>query len=152
MADLARVELPGSRRLSPEEKLRWAREQAGRERIHHAATKLEVAERSLRLEYRDLIHRSEAKQREVRARLAELATSAEERDRVEGDDAAACWGWLAALTPLLREYVAGYWVLAFGSARDRAHFALRPDARPAMINQVLSTGGVVDDDGKFMEV
>lgn len=54
--------------------------------------------------------------------------------------------------PLLREYLAAYTLLAFGSAQDRARFVLRPGLRQQMIDYVLEAGGCFDNHGKWTEV
>ena len=149
LAGEAGVELPGSRRLSPEERQRFAAEQAKRERVGNAAEKLEAAERGIRLQYCELIHKCERRRREVGRRLRELQQGAPENRPGECE---ACWGWLAALASLLRDYIAAYWVLAFGSARLRATFTLRPAMRQQMITLVVLAGGVAGDDAKFVEM
>jgi hypothetical protein len=53
---------------------------------------------------------------------------------------------------LLRSYLAGYTLLSFGSARDRAHFVLRPQMRHELIHRVLQSGGCFDNDAKWMEM
>lgn len=146
LATTARV--PLQRPMTVEERHRLRQQQALHERISRAAVKLTAAERELRLWYRDLIHRCGRKQREVSARLATLANGSPERWRQETE---SCWGWLAALTPLLREYLTAYSLLGFASASDRARFVLRPALRQGMIDCALLEG-FVDDAGKRREV
>jgi hypothetical protein len=81
-----------------------------------------------------MIQRCERKQDEVRRRMAELHRGAVER---WGGEYEGCWGWLAVLVPLLRSYLAGYTLLAFGCAQDRARFVLRPALRQGMIDCAL---------------
>jgi hypothetical protein len=141
-ARLARVELPTAKRLSREERRQFALERVHHRRVGEAAVMLKTAERDLRLWYRDLIHRCEQKQTEVRQRMA--------GERWQGEFE-GWWGWLAVLHSLLRDYLAAYSVLSFGCETDRARFTLKPALRQAMITRALLEG-FVDDHGKWREV
>jgi hypothetical protein len=146
LAAEAHIQLPVA--MTREERQRLAREQVRHKRIGKAAGKAVAVKNDLRLRYRNLIDATERKQREFRARLAELADGSPERWRQKTE---GCWNWLATLTPLLREYLAAYSLLNFGSARDQAKFTLRPALRQAMIDRALWEG-FVDDHGKRREV
>jgi hypothetical protein len=80
--------------------------------------------------------------------MAELNGGASERWQGEFE---GCWGWLAALHSLLRDYLAAYSLLSFGCDTDRAKFVLRPVQRQQIINTALLCG-FVDKHGKRLEV
>src|SRR5262249_2651126 len=52
----------------------------------------------------------------------------------------------------LREAIAGYYLLSFGTVSERIEFVLHPEKRAAAIDAVLDRGSVRDDEGWVMEV
>jgi hypothetical protein len=106
----------------------------------------EAKERDLRFWFRDLIHALEHRQDEVGNRLDELWRGAPEKRVGECE---TCWHGLAMLHSLVRNTLAAYSILSFGSARDRRRFVLQPERRDELITRTLWSGGVWGDDGRW---
>jgi len=143
LAEMTRISLPTA--ITPDERRRFARERAQYERISSAAQKLEMAERHLRIFYRNRIHACEHKQGEISRRLETLGKGAH-------GEADGCWRLLAAFSTLLQADLAAYTILSFGTELDRANFVLKPELRQEMIAAVQWKGGFVDDDQCWIEV
>src|SRR6266849_3801055 len=116
--------------------------QQRRKREDDAAELAEGVQR-LRLEYRASIHAMEQIVVDMRKRLLSQLT-------VEDYD--LCGQALSMALDELREAVAGYYLLTFGTDRERADFLFHPEQRDEGILAVLLCGSVRDEEGHFMEV
>jgi hypothetical protein len=131
-------------RHSAEHRQRARREQQKREHINEVAVDLAEAERQLRFEYRDEIHLNERITREMQQRLQDCQVGSSEYED--------CVAVLSMVLPELREAIAGYYLLSFGSTAERLDFILYPEKRAEAISAVMLRGTVRDDDGHVMEV
>lgn len=145
LADLAGVRLEKPQNATDAIRLRQEAEE--RRRISATAVKLQVIERGLRVKYRETIHNCERELRRASHRLQDLMNARADEQATSG-----YWAWLKVLWEMLQEALVGYSILAFGNARDRAWFTLRPDERHTMIGDAYMAGGFYDDDGHFIEV
>lgn len=130
--------------LSETERAQLAKQRRERNRVKQAAVDLAQAEHELRMRYRDEIHALEAARRDATARLSNSETSAEEVER--------SWDLLALIQDELRECLATYYLLSFGTCAERQEFIENPEWRDHAIRGVLDRGAVHDDAGHVLEV
>lgn len=119
-------------------------EQWKRKRIRDAAIKLAAAEKSLRLNYRDAVHRMEKIISEMGERLLLHGSMT--------NDHASCGQLLSQTLDDLRRSIAAHALLCFGPISDCANFMLHFDQLDAAVTRVMLRGSVVDDDGFVTEV
>ena len=117
---------------------------AERARAQRAAETLAAAERPLRIQYRNEIHKLDEVERLTSRRLENALQRSPAPEQL--------WRQLQASVELRWAVVAGYSVLAFGSIEERARFVTRPWERHAIIKQVLQSGSIRMDNGKPMEI
>lgn len=119
--------------------------QRNRERRRQVAARARLCaiERRLLISLRNKIHRLENVRRDAAQRISKRGVTS---------DCDAEWEILKVVHSQLLRMVAGYYILSFASRRDRARFALQPDARTKMVNDALEAGVVVGDGGKVMEI
>jgi hypothetical protein len=115
-----------------------------REHIQRSAQILSANQQRLRMEVRNELHVAERLKRQISDRLRILP--------LDCSEAESCWDLLEMLEREIGENDAAYRLLSFGSAKDRARFVLNEAAREEMISAVLFSGGISDDEGRFMEV
>jgi hypothetical protein len=139
--------------MSPRERRELDERQRSRELLDAAVEWLDQEIHKLRLEYREEIHTLERIQREMGERLKDLWVSPHSPllliHQAERD---SCFHVLEMALPQLREAIAGYYLLSFGTAGEAADFVRHPDMRDAAINAVLNRGTVRDDQGYSVEV
>jgi hypothetical protein len=131
--------------ISPTEWRELRREQ---DKLNKAALHVAATERAVRLEYSSEIHALE----QLRARAAERLKALDDgvAERFEGE-AEFAWSALALVAARLPVVIAGYYVIAFGSAKDRYQFIFNPELRKNVAQCVLERGYVTDDRGGVME-
>lgn len=122
---------------------------SNRVRERNAAEQLKAAAKRIRLSVRKKLHQLERWQRTVNRRLANLRRGSTEKYRGERE---LCWWALEDVLPRIRRAVAAYYILSFGSAKDREAFVLHPEQRKSMINSVLDVCYLRDDQGRYVEV
>ncbi len=145
VASIAGVELANSTEVRRE--LAEAKKKA--QRVKTATKKLQSLERDLLLTTREEVLSLHKLRRDAGARLAALRRGAKPRFLGESELA---WSALALVAGQELRAVATYTFLAFASPADQAHFALNPRERERMVDAVLTTGAVVDEKGRVMEV
>jgi hypothetical protein len=117
--------------------------QQKRQRKDDAGAELAKGVRRLRLEYRASIHAMEQIVRDMGKRLL---------GRLTVEDYGLCGHVLSMALDELREAVAAYYLLTFGTDRARADFFLHPEQRDDEILAVLLCGSVRDEERHLMEV
>ena len=130
----------------PEEIEKHRRE---RQRVEAGSAKLAEIERRLRLGYREELHDLHEIRRNAGERLKALANG--EPCRWEGEGK-FLGGALSFVANHLPNTSVSHQILAFGETELRMRFALNPDTRQVMIDEVLLAGHIVDDDGKWVDV
>ena len=118
-----------------------------RERIARQAIDLVEQERTLRLAYRDTIHRMERLVSEMRQRLRDVSPYCADQDEY-----ATCGSVLVMALDEQRAAVAAYCLSSFGMVAARMDFLLHPQSRDRVIATVLERGYVRDDHGRIKEV
>ena len=118
-------------------------------RVMIAAEKLRTLERELLLTAREELLGLHRLRRNAGARLTALANG--KRPRFGGEEGVA-WDALALTARNELRAATAYIVLAFGSERDRARFALQVGEREHMIDEALERGFVQADSGAITEV
>jgi hypothetical protein len=109
-----------------------------------AALEFKPGLRDLRLHYREQIHCYERILHDTRERM-----------NVEGiskEDWETCGNVVSLALDELREAVAAYFLLSFGTISEQREFLENPEWRPAALNGLLARGIVRDDQGHTMEV
>jgi hypothetical protein len=110
-----------------------------RKRLQGAAETIETEAKRLRLQSRDYLHILDRIDREVSNRL--------QHDPQED----LYWQILSLLPDERRRATAEYYLLAFGSAGDRARYALNEDGRESMLDTVL-LDGFLRNESSYIEV
>ena len=118
---------------SAESQRELERSRQERKRLQSAAETIEAEAKRLRLQSRDYLHTLDRIDREVSDRL--------QHDPQED----VYWQILGLLPHERRRATAEYYLLFFGSARDRACYVLHENARDEMANAVMVTGCVRGD-------
>lgn len=121
-----------------------------RDRVQGAAEKLVRAEDRLRQRYARYNRTIHYARRLAGVRLRAVCCRGQ-AERFTGE-ATVCEQLLATVPMLERRVIAAFAILAYGSARQRAEFILRPDTRAAAVAEVLQSGTVVDGDSRPVEV
>lgn len=105
--------------------------------IGKAAKRLEAIERQVLLGYRDELHHLGAVRCGAGERIQAIVAGAPERWLGEGQHALET---LLSVNVQVHRLEAAYYIVAFGSAAERARFALRPGDREVMIDEALASG------------
>ncbi len=132
------------RDLTESERSLLAEQRRERNRAKQAAIDSVRAEHELRMRYRSEIHALEAARRDATGQLGNPEKSAADREN--------CWKLLALIQDELRECLATYYLLSFGTCAERQEFIENPEWRDHAIRGVLDHGFVSDDSGHVMEV
>jgi hypothetical protein len=121
-------------------------DEARKDRAGQAQAALEIKRgiRNLRLHYRNQVQCFEGILREMRELIDVSTTSEAERE--------TCGSVINTALDELREFVAGYYLLAFGTQAEQEEFFRDPGRRNAAVAGVLSRGIIRDDRGHVMEV
>jgi hypothetical protein len=119
-----------------------------RERAESIAAKWDAAERRQRLKYRDALHRLDKSQRLTSEALARVI----QNQSLDPSSEDTLWGKLQETVNLRKRVSAAYYLLSFGSLKDRARFVTRLEERKVLIGHVLDCGVLRTDDGKTVEV
>jgi hypothetical protein len=130
--------------LSESELSHLAEQKRERDRARQAAVDLARAEHEVRMRYRCEIHALEAARLDATARLGNPGTSTEDTEK--------CWHLLALISDEMRECLAAYYLLSFGSSAARQEFVRAPAWRDHAVIGILSRGCVSDDAGHTVEV
>ncbi len=130
--------------LSESERSHLAEQRRERQRQKQVAVDLAQAEHELRMRYRHEIHTLETVRRDATARLGNSETWSEEVER--------SWDLLALIQDELRECLATYYLLSFGTCAERQEFIENPEWRDRAVRGVLDRGLVRDDRGHMTEV
>lgn len=147
LVELAGIEWAALNTAEVRQQLAAAKKKA--QRVKAASQKLQRLEQDLVLAARDELLSFHKLRRDAGARLAALRRGAKPRFLGESELA---WSALALVAGQELRAVAKYTFLTFASPADRAHFALNPRERQSMVDAVLTTGAVVDEKGRVMEV
>jgi hypothetical protein len=139
LAEEARVELPGSRKLSPKERRRSARERAEHEcyerELDEAVAECERRERVMRRWRRRQIHRCD--------RVLYKPGPWTEQD----------WLRAKAASVMRESLLIEYTLLSFGALEQRVRYLVSDERKRASILAALRwAGGVTTNDGPFVEV
>ena len=113
---------------SAESQRELERSRRGRKRLQSAAEKIEAEAKRLSLELREYLHALDRIDREVSDRL--------QHDPQED----IYWQILSLLPDEKRRTLAAYYLLAFGSAADRARYVLDESTRESQIDTLLLDG------------
>ncbi len=119
------------------------------QRVKAASQKLQRLEQDLVLAARDELLSLHKLRRDAGARLAALRRGARPRF---ADEEAVAWDALALVAEQELGVAAKYSLLAFGAPTARSCYALHPEQRRTLTDDVLTTGAVVDEKGRVMEV
>lgn len=145
LADLAGVPLDGSSFSRRETaRARWERE-----RLEALALDSLDAECVLRLGAANEVRSLERIRDRASQRLSILLAG--ERERWVGETEIA-WGALKYVAERLPEALAEYYLLSFGSEKQRFEFVRCPTDRGFLVERTLLLGGLEDDVGRFVEV
>jgi hypothetical protein len=125
--------------MSPAEKGKLRQLQRKREQLDSTVVSVEQAECELRTHYRNEIHTLERLQRQTGERMRKSIDSPA--------DIEDCWRVHAEALPRLREAVAAYYLLSFGTVGERIDFTLHPGERDRAIQAAMLRGTVRDDHG-----
>ena len=116
-------------------------------RLDVATEKLRLLEAHLRARYREEILDLE--------QIKDLASGILKAKHEAGkcDDVSECaWKAIALVNNWLPRVAAGYTILSFANAKERARFALHPEQAEEIIDQTIHRGFVMDDKVRFCEV
>lgn len=119
------------------------------QRIKAASQKLYSLEKNLLLDARDQLLSLHRLRRNAGARLADIRIG--QKPRFLGEEDLA-WSALALVARQELGVSAKYLLLAFGTPTVRARYALHPEQRRTLTNEVLTAGVVVDERGRVIEV
>ncbi len=119
------------------------------ERVKAATKKLQRLEKHLLLDARKEVLGLHRLRRNAGARLAALRRG--QQPRFIGEE---CLAWDALELVARNELAvsAKYLLLAFGAPTVRSRYALHPEQRRTLVEEVLLAGAVVDEKGRVMEV
>lgn len=118
-------------------------------RIKVAGQNLHKLEQELLLAARDELLSLHKLRRNAGARLAAIRRGAQPRF---ANEEAAAWDALALVAEQELAVSAKYLLLAFGAPAMRSRYALHPEQRRTLTDEVLTTGVVVDESGRVMEI
>jgi hypothetical protein len=135
--------------LTPELRRELEQRRRKRRRLERAAQKLLAIEQSVMLDFRDEIHRLEGVRRNAGRRLACLRRGGKERFAGECE---AAWTALESVSLQMPHLVVGYYISALACQAERVRFALQPEQREEMIEDVLIKGLIKTGDNSFMEI
>ena len=147
LAALAGVEWAALNTAEVRQQLAEARKEA--QRVKVASQKLQRLERDLLLAARDELLSLHKLRRDAGARLAALRRGARPRF---ADEEAVAWDALGLVAEQELAVSAKYLLLAFCAPTVRSRYALHPEQRRALTDEVLTTGVIVDEKGRVMEV
>jgi len=119
------------------------------QRVKAASQKLQRLEQDLVLAARDELLSLHKLRRDAGARLAALRRGARPRF---ADEEAVAWDALGLVAEQELAVSAKYLLLAFCAPTVRSRYALHPEQRRALTDEVLTTGVIVDEKGRVMEV
>ncbi len=126
-----------------------ARQNRKRARLEGAAEQYQDLERACRLAYRGQLLALVQGQTAVSRRLAAIGRGCVQASPREEE---IWWETLVHVDGQERRVRAAYHLLAFGAEDLRQRFVLYESQREPLCGQVLDDGGVVDDDGRFVEM
>lgn len=112
-----------------------------------ATEKLRLLEADLRARYREQIFDLE-RIKGLASGILKAKHEAEECDR----ESEWAWSAIELVNNWLPRVAAGYTILSFASAKERATFALQPERAEGIIEKTLQRGHVLDDCGHVCEV
>ena len=143
LAHLSGVELSSHRPTSQQ----WAERRRKEERAEYDTEKLRLIEGHLRARYREEIHKLE----QLKQKASRILKEAPEHG---GSNVFAEWAWDAVelATKWLPRLLAGYSILCFAGAKERATFALYPEQAEQITGETLQRAYVTDDPGRMVEV
>lgn len=147
LAALAGVKWAALNTAEVRQQLAEARKEA--QRVKVASQKLQRLERDLLLAARDELLSLHKLRRDAGARLAALRRGARPRF---ADEEAVAWDALGLVAEQELAVSAKYSLLSFGAPTARSRYALHPEQRRTLTNEVLTAGAVVDEKGRVMEV
>lgn len=113
------------------------------EEVREAARQLAEEEKRLRLGYRQTIHAMERIVQEMKHRLL-FHQSDPERE--------VCGNVLTMALDELREAIAAYYLLSFGSIAERSEYVRNCDRRDQIVMAVILRGTVSDDSGHILDI
>ena len=147
LAALAGVDWAELNTSEMRQQLAEAKEKA--QRVKAASQKLQRLEQVLVLAARDELLSLHKLRRDAGARLTALRRGAQPRF---ADEEAVAWDALGLVAEQELAVSAKYLLLTFGAPTVRSRYALRPEQRRTLTNEVLTTGAVVDEKGCVMEL
>ena len=147
LAALAGVEWADLNTAEVRQQLAAAKKKA--QRVKAASQKLQRLEQDLVLAARDELLSLHKLRRDAGARLAALRRGARPRF---ADEEAVAWDALGLVAEQELAVSAKYLLLAFGAPTVRSRYALHPEQRRTLVEEVLLAGAVVDEKGRVMEV
>jgi hypothetical protein len=109
-----------------------------RKRLQSAAETIEAEAKRLRLESRDYLHALDRIERDI-------------SNRMWHDPQEIYWEILSLLPDEKRRTLAAYYLLAFGSAADRARYVLDESTRESMLDTLL-LDGCLRNESSYIEV
>ncbi len=112
-----------------------------------ATEKLRLLEAHLRQQYRQEIYDLE-KIKDMASGILQAKHERAECDR----ESEWAWSAIELAKNWLPRVAAGYTILSFASAKERATFALQPERAEGIIEETLQRGHVLDDCGRVCEV
>lgn len=134
-ARLARIDLPGTRQPTPEEKRQWAERKRREEEVDAAAEAWKEQERAMRLACRTRIHECD-----------QILTKPEPWSEHD-------WQRAQAAFTLRQSLLLEYSLLCFGSMEQRFDYVFgESQKRDQILAEIRRIGAVVDSTGYWMEV
>jgi hypothetical protein len=126
--------------IDDNERRRLAAESARQQQERERALQMNEAEHRLRMGYRSEIHVLEGARRDATVRLGNPEGSPEG------------WDLLTLIQDELRQALASYYLLSFGTSAEREEFARAPAWRDHAVVGILNRGYIRDDAGHITEV
>ena len=147
LAALAGIEWADLNSVEARRQLAEAKRKA--RRVKAGSQKLQRLEQDLLLAARDELLSLHKLRRDAGTRLAALRRGARPGF---ADEEAVAWDALGLVAEQELGVAAKYSLLAFGAPTVRSCYALHPEQRKALVDEVLITGVVVDERGRVMEI